>query len=107
MAGSLPDVASTAEPEPPTDTQKSPPLPALPPLPDRLLALPPLVYAGTILWFVASCVLLILQYGYHLSPPIWLWTTLAGTALGFVGMLVMWWQRTASRRGSRSAQRDL
>ena len=105
--GSLPDVASTAEPEPPTDTQKSQPLPTPPPLPDRLLALPPLVYAGTALWFLASCVLLVLQYGYHLTPPIWLWTSLAGIALGFVGMFVMWWQRSAARRGSRSAQRGV
>jgi Protein of unknown function (DUF2530) len=93
------------EPESPTDTQKSLPAPA--PLPDRLLALPPLIYAGTALWFVALCVLLVLRYGFDLGPPIWLWTAIAGTALGIVGLPIMWWQRTASRRGTRGAQRDL
>jgi hypothetical protein len=91
------------EPQPPTDTQKSLRAPA--PLPQRLLALPPLVYAGTAIWFLASCALLVLRYGFDLAPPIWLWTTLAGTGLGIIGLLIMWWQRTASRRGTRGAQR--
>ena len=93
------------EPNSPTDTQKS--LPPPPPLPARLLALPPLVRAGTAVWFVIFCGLLVMRYGYSLWPPIWLWTTLAGTVLGFIGLFIMWWQRTASRRGSRGAQRDL
>jgi hypothetical protein len=71
------------------------------------VALPPLVLAGTLLWFAALCGLLILRYGYDLTPPIWLWTALAGIILGLIGLLVMWWQRTASRRGTRGAQRDL
>lgn len=71
------------------------------------MALPPLVLAGIAIWFLASCVLLILRYGYSVGPPIWLWTALAGTVLGLISLPVMWWQRTASRRGSRGAQRDL
>jgi hypothetical protein len=93
------------EPDTPTDTQKS--LPPPPPLPPRLLALPPIIYAGTAAWFVVSCALLVLRYGFDLLPPIWLWTTLAGTALGLVGLPIMWWQRAASRRGTRGAHRDL
>jgi hypothetical protein len=68
---------------------------------------PPLVYAGTAIWFVAFCVLAVLRYGYDVGRPIWLWTALAGTILGSIGMPIMWWQRSASRRGSRSAQRNL
>jgi Protein of unknown function (DUF2530) len=93
------------EPENPTDTQKS--LPPPPPLPPRLLALPPIVLAGTATWFVLSCLLVVLRYAYDLFPPIWLWTALAGTTLGLIGLPIMWWQRTASRRGTRGAQRDL
>ena len=91
------------EPETPTDTQKSPP----PPLPPRLLALPPLIYAGTAVWFVVFCVLAVFRYAFDAGPPIWLWTALSGVVLGFIGMFIMWWQRTASRRGARGAQRDL
>jgi hypothetical protein len=93
------------EPQPPTDTQKS--LATPPPLPARLLALLPLVYAGTAVWAIVSGVLLLLRYGFDIGPPIWLWTALAGIFLGIVGLLIMWWQRTASRRGTRGAQRIL
>lgn len=93
------------EPSSPTDTHKSllPP----PPLPARLLALAPIVYVGTGLWFVGLCGLLVARYGYDAGPPIWLWTALAGTVLGLIGLPIMWWQRAASRRGTRGAQRDL
>lgn len=90
------------EPEPATDTQKSPP-----PLPDRLLVLPPMIWVGTAIWFVVLCVLLIARYGFDVTPPIWLWTALAGTLLGLVGIPIMAWQRYASRRGARGAQRNL
>jgi hypothetical protein len=93
------------EPDPQTDTQNS--LPSPPPLPARLLALPPLIYAGTGIWLVVFCVLLIMRYGFGATPPIWLWTALAGVVLGVIGLFIMWWQRTASRRGNRGAQRDL
>jgi hypothetical protein len=96
-------VAGPAEPDERIETQKSPP----PPLPRRLLALPPVVYVATGLWLVALVALLIARYGYDALPPIWLWTALAGFSLGLVGLPVMVWQRRASRRGSRGAQRNL
>ena len=93
-------MSDVGKPDPGIETQKSPP-----PLPDRLLALPPLVYVGTTAWFVALCVLLVGRYVFDVFPPIWVWTALAGTVLGLIGVPIMAWQRRANRRGSRGAQR--
>jgi len=76
-------------------------------LPPRLLALAPIVYVGTTLWFVALAVLVIGHYGFDVFPPIWMWTALCGSVLGLIGVPVMLWQRSASRRGSRGAQKIL
>jgi Flp pilus assembly protein TadB len=65
------------------------------------------VYGGTALWLVAAVVLLIARYGFDVGPPIWLWTALTGFVLGLIGLPVMVWQRRASRRGARGAQRNL
>ena len=92
-------MSDVGKPDERIETQKSPP-----PLPERLLALPPLVYVGTGLWFVALAVLLVGRYAFDAFPPIWLWTALSGTVLGGVGYLVMTWQRRASTRGSKGAQ---
>ncbi|PRX50232.1 uncharacterized protein DUF2530 [Prauserella shujinwangii] len=73
-----------------------------PDLPKPLVDLWPVVIVGTVLWFLASLVLLLAGI-----RGVWLWTTLAGGGLGFVGMAIMAWQRAASRRGSRGAQRGL
>lgn len=72
-----------------------------------MLALAPLVYVGTGLWFVALVVLAIARYAFDAFPPIWLWTALAGFGLGLIGIPLMIWQRRASRRGTRGAQRNL
>lgn len=93
-------MSDVGKPDPGIETQKSPP-----PLPDRLLALPPLVYVGTGAWFVAVCVLLVGRYVFDVFPPIWLWTALVGTVLGFIGFPIMAWQRRANRRGSKGAQK--
>ena len=98
-------MSDPAEDSAPIETQKSPTPP--PPLSDRLLALPPIVYVGTAAWFVVVCVLLVARYVFDALPPIWLWTALAGTVLGGVGMLVMAWQRRAVRRGSKGAQQGI
>lgn len=95
-------MSDVGKPDARIETQKSPP-----PLPDRLLALPPLVYVGTSLWLVATVVLAIGHYAFDVFPPIWLWTAITGTALGLVGFPLMAWQRRASRRGARGAQRNL
>lgn len=95
-------MSDQGKPDAPIETQKSPP-----PLPARLLALPPLVYAGTGLWALALVVLLIARYGFDALPPIWLWTAAVGTALGIISLPLMAWQRRASRRGARGAQRNL
>ena len=93
-------MSDVGKPDERIETQKSPP-----PLPERLLALPPLVYVGTTLWVVALAVLLVGHYAFEVFPPIWVWTALWGTVLGLIGLPVMAWQRRASRRGSRTAQR--
>lgn len=93
-------MSDVGKPDPGIETQKSPP-----PLPDRLLALPPLVYVGTGAWLVAVCVLLVGRYVFDVFPPIWLWTALVGTVLGFIGFAVMAWQRRANRLGSKGAQK--
>ncbi|OLF09545.1 hypothetical protein BLA60_19350 [Actinophytocola xinjiangensis] len=82
-------------------TQKSPPEP----LPPRLLALAPVVYGGTALWLLALVVLAVGHYGFGVFPPIWMWTALAGFVLGLIGVPIMIWQRNASRRGARGAQK--
>ncbi|WP_245975796.1 DUF2530 domain-containing protein [Amycolatopsis palatopharyngis] len=73
-----------------------------PELPKRLLDLWPVVVAGTAVWFVVFLVLLLTGV-----TGLWLWTTLAGGALGLLGLAVMAWQRSAAKRGSRGAQRGL
>lgn len=83
------------------ETQKSPP-PALPP---RLLALAPVVYVATGAWLLAFVLLALGHYAFALVPPIWVWTSLSGFVLGMIGIPVMLWQSSASRRGSRGAQK--
>jgi len=65
------------------------------------------VYVGTALWLLAVVALLIARYAFDALPPIWLWTALSGFVLGLIGIPVMAWQRRASRRGARGAQRNL
>lgn len=57
---------------------------------------------GTSAWFVAFVVLLVVGVA-----PVWIFTALAGVLLGFLGIALMFWQRSASRRGVRGAQRGL
>lgn len=57
---------------------------------------------GSVAWFVAFLVLLLV--GVDMS---WVYTALCGAVLGVLGMGIILWQRSASRRGSRSAQRGL
>jgi uncharacterized RDD family membrane protein YckC len=75
-----------------------------PPLPKRLSDVPTVVATGTGLWALAAVVLLA---GHLLTGgPLGLafTTCVAGALLGVLGFLVFGWQRSAARRGSRTAQ---
>ncbi|GAA4422296.1 DUF2530 domain-containing protein [Actinokineospora soli] len=93
-------------PEPaPADPDPGPALRPPPPLPPRLLDLGPIVHVGTVLWLVAALVLAVARFGFDRTPPVWLWTALAGAALGIVGAGIMAWQRHAVKSGRRGAQK--
>ena len=62
------------------------------------------VAGGTVLWFVAFLVLLpfrhrLIDSGHEL----WLWTCLAGTGLGLIGLPMCLRQRSATRRARAAA----
>jgi uncharacterized membrane protein SirB2 len=76
-------------------------------LPKKLTDLTPVVIVGTVLWAVGFVVLFVLRLGSGKPPAVWLWTCMAGVALGFIGMGIIAWQRAAARRGSKSAQRGI
>jgi hypothetical protein len=59
------------------------------------------VGVGTLLWLVAAVVVALS------GPPQLLTTCLVGAGLGGVGWAIFAWQRSAARRGSRTAQRGL
>ncbi|GGP34795.1 DUF2530 domain-containing protein [Saccharothrix coeruleofusca] len=80
-----------------------PPAPPPPPLPPRLLDPVPVIVAGTGLWFLAFLGVLL----FARDNTTLLWTCLCGGLLGLIGYGVFSWQRAASRRGSRTAQRGL
>lgn len=61
-----------------------------------------MVIVGTTAWLVAFIVLLVTGH-----DDVWLFTALCGVLLGLIGAPLMMWQRASSRRGSRSAQRNL
>jgi Protein of unknown function (DUF2530) len=73
----------------------------LPPLPLALTRMRTVIGIGTVLWLVAAAVVL------GTGPPLLLATCLVGAGLGGVGWAVFAWQRSAARRGSRTAQSGL
>jgi uncharacterized RDD family membrane protein YckC len=75
-------------------------LPAPPPLPPRLADPVPAILGGTALWFLAFAVVLVFWRG----QQVLLWTCLCGWLLGLVGYGIFTWQRSAARRGKRTAQ---
>jgi len=76
--------------------------PALPPVRANLYHI---VGPLTAIWSLALIVLLFrvssLREHHHM---IWLWTAAAGSFLGCLGLSVYLWQRSAARRGHKSAQ---
>jgi Flp pilus assembly protein TadB len=93
------EMASKKEPESPGETGKS--LPPPPPPPARLVDLWRIVIVGSAAW------LLVLVVALFTGPRILVWTAVAGIVLGGIGMAIMTWQRSAARRGSRTAQQGL
>jgi len=77
--------------------------PAPPPLPARLADPAPAIAAGTALWLLAFAVVLV----FYREETTLLWTCLAGGVLGVIGYGIFRWQRSAARRGSRTAQQGL
>ncbi|MEJ2858301.1 MULTISPECIES: DUF2530 domain-containing protein [unclassified Saccharothrix] len=80
---------------------QSPPAP--PPLPARLTDPVPAIAAGTTLWFLAFVAILL----FARDQTTLLWTCAAGCGLGFIGYGIFRWQRSAARKGSRTAQQGL
>lgn len=75
-----------------------------PPLPTRL-SRPGLVAAvGSIVWAVLALALLIAFLVVGRPLDLWFTTAVTGVLVGGFGYGVFSWQRSAARRGSRSAQ---
>lgn len=76
----------------------------LPPLPPTFTRMRTVVGIGTLLWLVAAVAAAVATLtGAPLSPLVLL-TCVVGAALGGVGWAIFAWQRSAARRGSRTAQ---
>jgi Flp pilus assembly protein TadB len=65
------------------------------------------VGVGTLLWLVAAAAVLIAVLVGAALPPLVLTTCVVGAALGGVGWALFAWQRSAARRGSRTAQQGV
>ncbi|MEU7525010.1 DUF2530 domain-containing protein [Saccharothrix sp. NPDC042600] len=78
-------------------------LPAPPPLPVRLTDPVPAIAGGTALWLLAFAAVLL----FARDQTTLLWTCASGAGLGVIGYGVFRWQRSAARRGSRTAQSGL
>ncbi|MFB9728902.1 DUF2530 domain-containing protein [Haloechinothrix salitolerans] len=82
--------------------------PATPPeLPKPLVDLTPAVLVGTSIWAITLATLVVLAVWFGHDADLWIRTSIAGVALGGVGLSIVAWQRRASRSGSRGAQRGL
>jgi hypothetical protein len=76
--------------------------PVAAPLPHGLADPRPVVGVGTVAWFTAAVILLLVG-----GPSVWVWACVTGGLLGLLGFAMMHAQRTAARRGGRSAQQGL
>jgi Protein of unknown function (DUF2530). len=78
-----------------------------PPLPARFTRVTDVVAIGSALWALAA-VGFFLAWLFGGRPlDIWFVTCVVGAALGGVGYGIFRWQRSAARRGSRTAQQGL
>jgi hypothetical protein len=78
-----------------------------PPLPPALTRMGTVVGIGTLLWLVAVAAVLVATLAGAPLPPLALVTCVVGAALGGVGWAIFTWQRSAARRGSRTAQQGV
>lgn len=76
--------------------------PVVPPLPRGLADPRPVVGIGTLAWFTAAVVLLVVR-----GPSVWMGACVIGGLLGLLGFAMIRAQRSAARRGARSAQRGV
>ena len=75
-----------------------------PALSPRWSASPPVISAGTALWALGAVGALVLSMSSGRPLGELFWTCVAGVGVGAFGASVFLWQRSAARRGSRSAQ---
>ncbi len=66
-----------------------------------------MVGVGTTLWVLALAGLLAARLWFGRPLDVWFATTVIGVVLGLLGYALFRWQRSAARRGSRSAQPGL
>jgi hypothetical protein len=78
-----------------------------PPLAPSLTRMSTVVGVGTLLWLLAAAVVLVAILMGAPLPPLVLTTCVVGAALGGVGWALFAWQRSAARRGSRTAQQGV
>ena len=84
-----------------------PAAPPPPPLRPALVAPEPAIWVGSCGWLALTATLGTARLLGDRPLDVWFWTSIAGWGLGLVGYSVMNWQRSAARRGSRSAQTGL
>jgi cytochrome bd-type quinol oxidase subunit 1 len=65
------------------------------------------VGVGTLLWLLAAAAAFVAVLAGSPLPPLVLTTCIVGAGLGGVGWALFTWQRSAARRGSRTAQQGL
>jgi hypothetical protein len=76
--------------------------PDIAPLPHGLADPRPVVGVGTLAWFTAGVILLFVS-----GPSVWVGACVTGGLLGLLGFAMIYAQRSAARRGGRSAQLGL
>jgi hypothetical protein len=76
-----------------------------PPLPARLSRPAVVAVVGSVVWALLALGLLLAWLVGGRPLDLWFATAIVGTALGAFGYGVFAWQRSAARRGSRTAQR--
>ncbi len=76
-----------------------------PPLPARLSRPGVVAVVGSAVWALVALGLLVAWLVGARPLDLWFVTAVTGTAIGAFGFGVVAWQRSAARRGSRTAQR--